>query len=150
MEKLTQEQTSEVEALMESWGAWVYSGRLEKREVSMLGLLMAKANPKKYETRIMCDDDTGMLISEIMKEIKAESEPAYEFLIQYYVYMASNTQIAIRYHRKTDTTGKKPCLRSYYYLANKVLDEYRFKIYQRYQEIKNEQKKNKKVAIFCS
>ncbi|MFC0178981.1 antiterminator Q family protein [Thorsellia kenyensis] len=140
MEKLTPEQTQEIENLMETWGAWVYSGRLEKREVSMLGQLMARVNPQKYQNRPMCDDDTGLLIDEIMQEIKIESEPAFEFLVNYYVYLASNTQVAIRYYRKTDKSGKRPCLRTYYYVANRVLDEYRLKIHKRFNQLKSLQK----------
>ena len=52
--ELTKEQQDWLEQWLELWGAWVYSGRLEKRMSSMIAQWMESVEPSGYPTRPMC------------------------------------------------------------------------------------------------
>ncbi|VEE71522.1 putative late gene antiterminator protein [Yersinia pseudotuberculosis] len=55
--KLTKEQHDWVNGWLELWGAWVYSGRLEKRMSSVIAQYMATVEPQGSPSRPMCNDD---------------------------------------------------------------------------------------------
>ena len=59
---LTKEQHDWLNGWLELWGAWVYSGRLEKRMSSVIAKFMESVEPGRVMTRPMCNDDDGMLI----------------------------------------------------------------------------------------
>ncbi len=63
---LTKEQHDWLNGWLELWGAWVYSGRLEKRMSSVIAKFMESVEPGRVMTRPMCNDDDGMLISQVV------------------------------------------------------------------------------------
>ncbi|WP_313761143.1 antiterminator Q family protein, partial [Escherichia coli] len=63
---LTKEQHEWLNGWLELWGAWVYSGRLEKRMSSVIAKFMESVEPGRVMTRPMCNDDDGMLISQVV------------------------------------------------------------------------------------
>ncbi len=67
--KLTKEQHDWVNGWLELWGAWVYSGRLEKRMSSVIAQYMATVEPQGSPSRPMCNDDDGMLISQVVDSV---------------------------------------------------------------------------------
>lgn len=115
--KLTKEQHDWVNGWLELWGAWVYSGRLEKRMSSVIAQYMATVEPQKYPDRPMCNDDDGMLISQVVDSVMYIDTKAIGILISYYSHGASKRAIASYYFatakpRKMSTRGgdqmKKP------------------------------------------
>ena len=52
-------------------GAWVYSGRLEKRMSSVIAKFMESVEPGRVMTRPMCNDDDGMLISQVVDSVSS-------------------------------------------------------------------------------
>ncbi|MFQ6284495.1 antiterminator Q family protein [Yersinia enterocolitica] len=115
--KLTKEQHDWINCWLELWGAWVYSGRLEKRMSSVIAQYMATVEPQKYPDRPMCNDDDGMLISQVVDSVMRIDTKALGILISYYSHGASKRAIASYYFetakpRKMSTRGgnrmKKP------------------------------------------
>lgn len=51
---LTKEQHEWLNGWLELWGAWVYSGRLEKRMSSVIAKFMESVEPGRVMTRPMC------------------------------------------------------------------------------------------------
>ncbi|OSL76883.1 bacteriophage ST64T antitermination protein gp23, partial [Escherichia coli TA054] len=66
---LTKEQHEWLNGWLELWGAWVYSGRLEKRMSSVIAKFMESVEPGRVMTRPMCNDDDGMLISQVVDSV---------------------------------------------------------------------------------
>ncbi|WP_301553430.1 antiterminator Q family protein, partial [Salmonella enterica] len=66
---LTKEQHDWLNGWLELWGAWVYSGRLEKRMSSVIAQFMERVEPSRVMTRPMCNDDDGMLISQVVDSV---------------------------------------------------------------------------------
>ncbi|EPP1018039.1 antiterminator Q family protein, partial [Yersinia enterocolitica] len=82
--KLTKEQHDWVNGWLELWGAWVYSGRLEKRMSSVIAQYMATVEPQGSPSRPMCNDDDGMLISQVVDSVMRIDTKALGILISYY------------------------------------------------------------------
>ncbi|ARZ01768.1 antiterminator [Yersinia ruckeri] len=117
--KLTKEQHDWINGWLELWGAWVYSGRLEKRMSSVIAQYMATVEPQGSPSRPMCNDDDGMLISQVVDSVMHIDTKALGMLISYYSHGASKRSIASYYFatakpRKMSTRGgdrmKKPSL----------------------------------------
>lgn len=117
--KLTKEQHGWINGWLELWGAWVYSGRLEKRMSSVIAQYMATVEPQDSPSRPMCNDDDGMLISQVVDSVMRIDTKALGILISYYSHGASKRAIASYYFetakpRKMSTRGgdrmKKPSL----------------------------------------
>ncbi|OBU09839.1 antiterminator Q family protein [Morganella psychrotolerans] len=94
----------EREAWLQNWlslfGAWVYSGRLEKRQGSMIAQFMATVERRDYPGRPVCSDDDGLLINEVVKLIYHLDTEAFDMLLSRYVYCASDRAIARAQHGK--------------------------------------------------
>ncbi len=86
------------EVWLQNWlslfGAWVYSGRLEKRQGSMIAQFMATVERRDYPDRPMCSDDDGLLIDDVINLIYDLDTEAVKMLMSRYVYCASDRAIA--------------------------------------------------------
>jgi len=97
--KLTNEQHEWLNSWLELWGAWVYSGRLEKRMSSMIYQWMESVEPSKNPTRPMCNDDDGMLISQVVDSVMQIDKKAFGILLSYYAHGSSKYSISSYYHK---------------------------------------------------
>ncbi|MFC0179956.1 antiterminator Q family protein [Thorsellia kenyensis] len=131
MQTLTKQQMDLIDDIMEGWGAWVYSGRIEVRQISLIGKLIASINPQD-PIRLMCDDDTGLLISRIVSDIKLRSRTEYEILIQYYVYMNNKYQIAVMFYRNRELNARGHSLSTYRNLVDQSLENTRKYLFENY------------------
>lgn len=95
---LTREQHEWLNGWLELWGCWVYSGRLEKRMSSVIAQFMERVEPSRVMTRPMCNDDDGMLISQVVDSVMRIDIKALGILLSYYSHGASKRAIASYYH----------------------------------------------------
>ncbi|EPG9803808.1 antiterminator Q family protein, partial [Providencia stuartii] len=100
----------------------------------------------------MCNDDDGMLISQVIDSVIAIDKQAYKILISYYVYGASKLSIASYYHnnakpRKMRTRGgnrlKKP---SFGTCRNEVDEKLKACQWLLYEPLRNAMNNRKRVA----
>lgn len=96
---LTKEQHDWLNGWLELWGAWVYSGRLEKRQSSVIAQYMATVEPQPGMSRPMCNDDDGMLISQVVDSVMCIDKKAFGILLSYYAHGSSKRAIASYYHK---------------------------------------------------
>lgn len=97
--KLTQEQHEWINGWLELFGAWAYSGRLEKRQSSVIAQYMATVEPQSYPDRPMCNDDDGLLISQVVGSVMSIDTKALGILLSYYAHGSSKRAIASYYHK---------------------------------------------------
>ncbi|MEQ1964354.1 antiterminator Q family protein [Xenorhabdus khoisanae] len=97
--QLTKEQQDWIDNWLNLWGAWVYSGRIDKRQINMIYKFMMSVEPRKNQDRPMCNDDDGMLISQVVDSVMFIDQKAYGILLSYYAHGASKLAIASYYHR---------------------------------------------------
>lgn len=97
--QLNKENHDWINGWMELFGAWVYSGRLEKKMTSMIAQWMESAEPSRVCSRPMCNDDDGMLISGVVDSVMSIDSRALGILISYYAHGSSKRAIAEYYHR---------------------------------------------------
>lgn len=140
--KLDEEQFNHTDGLLELWGAWVHSGRITVKASSIIYELMLKAGTAKTETRAMCSDEMGEIISNAVDSALKIDKVALAMVISYYAYGASKHSIIKRYHRyekpqRMKTRGKnrlkKPSLSTCRDRVNDILD---FSLYLIYFELK--------------
>jgi len=136
---LTKEQHDWLNGWLELWGAWVYSGRLEKRMTSVIAQYMATVEPQSYPDRPMCNDDDGMLISQVVDSVLRIDTKALGMLLSYYAHGSSEYAIAVYSHksakpRKISTRGgnrlKRPSLSTCRREVKETLNACRYMIYQ--------------------
>lgn len=96
---LTKDQHDWLNSWLELWGAWVYSGRLEKRQSSVIAQYMATVEPQSYPSRPMCNDDDGLLISQVVDSVMFIDKKAFGILLSYYSHGSSKHAIASYYHK---------------------------------------------------
>ena len=96
---LSKEQHDWLNGWLELWGAWVYSGRLEKRQSSVIAQYMATVEPQPGMSRPMCNDDDGMLISQVVDSVMRIDKKAFGILLSYYAHGSSKRAIASYYHK---------------------------------------------------
>ncbi len=96
---LTKDQHDWLNGWLELWGAWVYSGRLEKRQSSVIAQYMATVEPQPYPYRPMCNDDDGLLISQVVDSVMIIDKKALGILLSYYAHGSSKRAIASYYHK---------------------------------------------------
>lgn len=93
--KLSDEQHQWIDGWLQQWGAWCYSGRLEKRMTSVIAKYMEAADPTRVmPSRPMCNDDDGMLISQVVDRVLAIDKKALGIIYSYYEFCASKREIA--------------------------------------------------------
>ena len=97
--ELTKEQQDWLEQWLELWGAWVHSGRIEKLKGSMISQWMESVEPSRNPTRPMCNDDDGMLISQVVDSVLKIDRTTLGILMAYYVTNKSKRAIAAYYYR---------------------------------------------------
>ncbi|MBD2791744.1 antiterminator Q family protein [Xenorhabdus szentirmaii] len=97
--KLTKEQQDWIEPWLNLWGAWVHSGRIDKSQMNMIYKFMMSVEPRKNQDRPICNDDDGMLISQVVDSVMRIDQKAHGILLSYYAYGASKLSIASYYHR---------------------------------------------------
>ncbi|HBC5219968.1 TPA: DUF1133 family protein [Serratia marcescens] len=96
--KLTKGQEDWLQPWLERWGAWVYTGRIEKRQSSIIAEYMATVEPRHYPERPICNDDDGMLITRVVDQLYAIDRRAFGLLLSRYVHGSSDRAIANYYH----------------------------------------------------
>ncbi|QBY44144.1 antiterminator Q family protein (plasmid) [Arsenophonus nasoniae] len=97
--ELTKAQYDWVNGWLELWGAWVSSGELDKWQFNIIWRFMQKAKGEGIPSRPMCNDDEGLLISQVVDAVMRIDEKAYQILLSYYVYGKSKLSIATYYHK---------------------------------------------------
>jgi len=136
--QLTKDQHDWVNSWLELWGAWVYSGRLEKRMSSVIAQYMATVEPQRYQSRPMCNDDDGMLISQVVDSVMFIDKKAFGVLLSYYVHNTSKHAIAVYSERcaiprKIATRGgnrfKRPSLSTCRREVDEILEASVYMIY---------------------
>ena len=134
---LNKEQHDWLNGWLELWGAWVYSGRLEKRMSSVIAQFMEKVEPTRVMTRPMCDD--GMLISQVVDSVMRIDTKAFGILLSYYSHGSSRYAISSYYHktaspRKMSGRGgdrvRKPSLVTCRREVDEILNASLFMLYQ--------------------
>ncbi|OBX06198.1 antiterminator Q family protein [Gallibacterium genomosp. 3] len=78
--QLTNEQEKWVKAWLCKWGAWIRSGRLDKRQVNIIGRLMDSVTPADPSDPI-CTDDEGLMISQIIDEFFTTQDKELHFIV---------------------------------------------------------------------
>nr|WP_276030729.1 antiterminator Q family protein [Salmonella enterica] len=148
---LTKEQHEWLNGWLELWGAWVYSGRLEKRMSSVIAKFMESVEPGRVMTRPMCNDDDGMLISQVVDSVMCIDKKAFGILLSYYAHGSSKRAIASYYHatakpRKMCGRGgegwRKPSLAT---CRNEIDDILKASLFFLYQPMQNAFKMRKRV-----
>lgn len=137
--KLTNDQHEWLNGWLELWGAWVYSGRLEKRMSSVIAKFMESVEPGRVLTRPMCNDDDGILISQVVDSVMFIDKKAFGILLSYYAHGSSRYSISSYYHkvaspRKMTGRGgeriRKPSLITCRREVDEILNASLFLLYQ--------------------
>lgn len=152
--KLTKEQHDWINGWLELWGAWVYSGRLEKRMSSVIAQYMATVEPQGSPSRPMCNDDDGMLISQVVDSVMRIDTKAFGILMSYYVNNSTEYAISVYSYksanpRKITTRGgnrfKRPSLSTCRREVKEILEASVFMIYQPLLSAMNSRKRVGKI-----
>ncbi len=107
--KLTREQEKFVDEYMFQWGAWVRSGRLDKREVNMIARLMMSVEPSEAG-EMMCADDVGYMISQIIDQFFVKNDEQMRFIVfSYYVNKSTVNFIATKLRKQVGAIEMQPC-----------------------------------------
>lgn len=141
---------------LELWGAWVYSGRLEKRMTSMIAQWMESVEPSRVMTRPMCNDDDGMLISQVMDSVMCIDQRAFGILLSYYAHGSSKRAIASYYHAtarprkfvcgRKGEGWRKPSMGTCRNEVNDILNASLFLLYQPLKNAFNGRKRVNKIS----
>ncbi|MDO5055609.1 MAG: antiterminator Q family protein [Pasteurella oralis] len=92
---LTFEQELFVDEWMYKWGNWVRTERFDKSQCNIIAKLMQSVTPAERSEAI-CDDETGMMISQTIDQFFANNDPVLRFIVfSYYVNKSSVNKIAI-------------------------------------------------------
>ncbi|PVX40550.1 antitermination protein Q [Pasteurella langaaensis DSM 22999] len=106
---LTEEQERFVDEWMYKWGAWVRSGRIDKSQFNIIAKLMQSAIPED-PSEPMCDDDTGMMISERIEKFFKNNDSLLHFIIfSYYVNKRTVNFIAVKLRDNCGAIPMQPC-----------------------------------------
>lgn len=76
----------------------MYTGRLEKRQSSIIAEYMATVELRNYPDRPICNDDDGMLICGVLDVLYEIDRRAFGMLLLRYVHGSSDRAIARHYH----------------------------------------------------
>ncbi|QKJ86675.1 DUF1133 family protein [Paramixta manurensis] len=92
--KLNREETLWLIPWLEKWGAWIYSGRIDRRQSSVIAGFMAQAAGVSGTGRPLCNDDEGILINGVIDELHHINKQAWSLLICRYAFCASERKLA--------------------------------------------------------
>ncbi|MFC1015243.1 antiterminator Q family protein [Pasteurella multocida] len=107
--KLTQEQEYFVDKWMDMWGNWIRTERFDKTQFNIIGRLMQSVTPSEPSEPI-CDDDVGMMISQIVDQFFMKHDPAMRFIVfSYYVNKCTINKIAVTLRNNSDEVPMQPC-----------------------------------------
>lgn len=134
----------EREAWLQNWlsrfGAWVYSGRLVKRQSSMIAEFMATVERRSYPDRPTCSDEDGLLIQGVVDLLYHIDRVAFKMLLARYVFCVSDREISRQYQtacaprimprRNGMLRTRKPSLSTCRREAEKVLSAAEYMLYQ--------------------
>lgn len=120
---LTEEQEYFVDKWMDMWGNWIRTEHFDKRQFNIIARLMQSVTPSEPSEPI-CDDDVGMMISQIVDQFFMKHDPAMRFIVfSYYVNKCTINKIAVTLRKNSDevpmnpSAGKSkirvPCLRTF-------------------------------------
>ncbi|WP_387693130.1 antiterminator Q family protein [Photorhabdus sp. RM71S] len=152
--QLTKEQHDWIDSWLNLWGAWVYSGRIDKCQINMIYKFIVSVKPSNNKTRPMCNDDDGMLISQVVDSVMFIDKKAYGILLSYYVHGASKLSIASYYHkianpRKMMTRSggrlKKPSRGTCRREVDEILNASTYLLYQPLKNVFNSRKRVEKI-----
>ncbi|MDG6894540.1 antitermination protein [Volucribacter amazonae] len=91
---LTPEQEKWLKEWLFKWGAWVRTGRLDKRQVNIIARLMESVTPSDPQDPI-CTDDEGVMISKMIDEFFLTQDKELHFIIYgYYVNKMTVNRLA--------------------------------------------------------
>ncbi|QXF36269.1 antiterminator [Photorhabdus luminescens] len=105
--ELTKEQHDWIDSWLSLWGGWVYSGRIDKRQMNMIYKFMVSVEPRENRDRPVCNDDDGMLISQVVDSVMYIDTKAYGILLSYYAHGLTKYAIASYYHRNANPRKMK-------------------------------------------
>ncbi len=148
---LTKEQHDWLNGWLELWGAWVYSGRLEKRMSSVIAQFMERVEPSRVMTRPMCNDDDGMLISQVVDSVMRIDTKAFGILLSYYAHGSSKYAISSYYHKTASPRkmsgrgGERMCKPSLITCRREVDDVLKASLFMLYQPMLNAFNSRKRV-----
>lgn len=106
---LNEEQERFVDEWMYKWGAWVRSGRIDKSQLNIIAKLMQSVIPAE-PSEPMCNDDEGMMISEIVEQFFVKNDRTLHFVVfAYYVNKRTVNFIANKLRENCGTISMQPC-----------------------------------------
>src|SRR5699024_3108876 len=108
--QLTNEQEKWVKAWLCKWGAWIRSGRLDKRQVNIIGRLMDSVTPADPSDPI-CTDDEGVMISQMIDEFFTTQDKELHFIVYgHYVDKMSVNRLSVVLFDEIEPRLMKPCM----------------------------------------
>ncbi|HHE3465229.1 TPA: antiterminator Q family protein [Pasteurella multocida] len=106
---LTEEQEYFVDKWMDMWGNWIRTERFDKAQFNIIARLMQSVIPSEPSEPI-CDDDVGMMISQIVDQFFMKHDPAMRFIVfSYYVNKCTINKIAVTLRNNSDEVPMQPC-----------------------------------------
>lgn len=109
LKPLTEEQERFVDENMYEWGAWIRSGRIDKSPLNIIAKLMQSAIPAEPGER-MCDDEKGMMISQVIEQFFLKNDRLLHFIIfSYYVNKRTVNFIAVKLRDNCGAISMQPC-----------------------------------------
>ncbi|KGQ27300.1 antitermination protein [Gallibacterium anatis] len=108
--QLTNEQEKWVKEWLCKWGAWIRSGRLDKRQVNIIGRLMDSVTPADPSDPI-CTDDEGLMISQMIDEFFTTQDKELHFIVYgHYVDKMSVNRLSVVLFDEIEPRLMKPCM----------------------------------------
>ncbi|KGQ55054.1 antitermination protein [Gallibacterium anatis str. Avicor] len=108
--QLTNEQEKWVKEWLCKWGAWIRSGRLDKRQVNIIGRLMDSVTPADPSDPI-CTDDEGLMISQIIDEFFTTQDKELHFIVYgHYVDKMTVNRLSVVLFDEIEPRLMKPCM----------------------------------------
>ncbi|HII3734616.1 TPA: antiterminator Q family protein [Pasteurella multocida] len=106
---LTEEQEYFVDKWMDMWGNWIRTEHFDKTQFNIIARLMQSVTPSEPSEPI-CDDDVGMMISQIVDQFFRKHDPAMRFIVfSYYVNKCTINKIAVTLRNNSDEVPMQPC-----------------------------------------
>lgn len=106
---LTTEQEKWVKEWLFKWGAWVRSGRLDKRQMNIIGRLMDSVIVSE-PTDPLCADDEGLMISQCVDQYFTYNDKELHFIVYgYYVHRMTTHRLAIMLFNDIEPRLMQPC-----------------------------------------
>ncbi|ODN39116.1 antiterminator Q family protein [Pasteurella multocida] len=104
---LTEDQEYFVDKWMDAWGNWIKTEKLDKTQFNIIARLMQSVTPAE-PSEAMCDDETGMMISEIVDQFFAKNDRTLRFIIfSYYVNKCTINKIAVTLRKNSEPIPMK-------------------------------------------